>query len=85
VGEELTAAVDTEPPVERGHVLMHGRVAHAEAARDLLLGVAFDEARERLAEAPRQALGSGLGYADQCSTDERPDLAVEELELGAMA
>ena len=41
MGQELGAALDTETAIEGGHVLMRGRMAEAEARRDLLLAVAL--------------------------------------------
>lgn len=85
MGEELTAAAHAEPAGQRGHVLVHCRVAQAESRGDLLLGVSLDEAGKRLTEPPGKVHGRRFGRADQRAPDERSHLAMEEREQRTLA
>ncbi len=75
VGDELPTTVNTEAAIESGHVLVRRGVADAEPRGDLLLAVALEQARECLAQARGERLGTRLGRADQRPADRGPSSA----------
>ena len=85
VGEELRAASYLEPAIQHRDVLVHGRLAQAEACGDLLLAVAFDETCERLSQARRQPLGRGLRVGRERTAQQLAELVVDEVQKTALA
>src|SRR5262245_57490268 len=66
--------------IEVRHVLMDCGMAQAEARSNLLLAVALQQTRKRLAESGGKSVGARLGGADQRPTDEPTELGVKEVE-----